>query len=310
MVTMLSHRLKRGETILPYVVKEIWKRRDSWNGNFADIEKAEILQEFLRDDLLQYRNVEFKESYRNLFHPSSAGRCLRSQWLDRKGAGDEIESIDVEGEARKFRIFENGDHVHYRWMSTFKRLGILEGREIPFVAPEHRMCGKADGIVKVGKKRILFDIKGINPSTFGKMLKEGTVGVGYEAQIQTYLEANGIAVGAIIAENKANCDVAEFVIKRDPKVFAWVLGRKDSLFSCLETNDLPDREGVSPGTPPCVYCPYVPVCWIDSKVKSLAERLCAKEVNGNGVSEEECKRQSEKAFGRAGRRLRSGKLCA
>lgn len=271
-MALFSDRLKRNEIILPYVISAMWKDIDNHTGNDSNIADTAILSRFLEQDMAQYQNVENKENYRDLFHPSQAMRCMRQQWLERKGAGQFMENNDVEGTLRVLRIFSNGDYTHLRWMVLFERLGILEAREIPFHSPDDRMCGKADGIVNINGKRILFDIKSARASSANKMLKEGSPGESYIYQIQTYMAVFDVPYGAIIVENKDDQTAAEYSFELDRSFHSKVLERKDMLFDFLESDMLPPCEGESLNYPPCKWCDFALVCRSESKLLDLVKK--------------------------------------
>jgi len=150
----IAKRVKDGEIVLPYVMREAFKRPYLVEGNASDIERALLTKDvavqrikelrrlitFSEDDIPQFSTTESKDDYRDFFHPSSAGSCSRSMFFGRLGAPTDDTNDNPESFFRKTMIFFNGDMVHLRWMIIFDTLGIMESRETPFVDKKDFMC--------------------------------------------------------------------------------------------------------------------------------------------------------------------------
>lgn len=270
MATRLNDRLLRGEVIMPWVIQQVWQKRDVWNTKEERQKRMEILHRFLEEDLERFPQYEANAKLDNYFHPSSAGSCLRALWFSQINAPVSV-SLGVEKYCIGLRRFETGDMYHFRFSVLFEYLGILRKREHPFILEKEQMCGKCDAIVEVGGEEYLVDIKSAAPRYFMEMCRNNSAGDQYELQLQIYLAVFGIKKGAIIVECKETHQVREFPIKASKKVFDYALARKNSLQKHVKNLTPPDREGYGISQPPCSWCDYCSVCYIDGKVLECAE---------------------------------------
>lgn len=287
-MSSLNSRYERGETVLPAMIGEMWKRRDEWRSEEGKAERLDILQKFVSQDLQQTIEDSKDERHSGYFHPSSANRCLRQQWFSKMDAEEDVE-YDVEGEFISNRRFDTGDHLHLAYGVMLEWLGMLVEREVPFIRPKDKMKGRADAIVEVEGRNYLVDFKSSISHMYNEFQKNDYPGDNYVLQLQIYLEALGkkynIEKGIILVEDKDKHKTCEYIIDYDPAAFQYALDRKKTLFDAVNNLEIPEKEGKSMQRPPCRWCPYTETCYGSAvRIKQIIENNSIKRKHNDGES--------------------------
>jgi hypothetical protein len=164
----------------------------------------------------QYLATRPKDKRRiRCFHPSTLHKS--AQYLyDAYLNGDNNQDF----EPRLLRIFDNGHGVHYRLQRYLKEIGTLVETEVPVENQEYEICGSADGILKLGKREGVLEIKSINANGFYATHEPKPDHI---IQINIYMFCLGIPRGCVLYENKNNQELKEFYVKLDNKILDPVL---------------------------------------------------------------------------------------
>ena len=150
------------------------------------IRKKEILIPLIDSYLLSHE--EESDRLRDINAPSSAGGCLRARYYSRIG----IEEKDTP-EARAFRIFQNGDHMHDRLQTYLEGAKVLLMREAPLRNDKYQIQGHTDGLLSLAHREDLdielavLELKSINDRGFGGIVKNGSAKSEHIDQALTYL---------------------------------------------------------------------------------------------------------------------------
>ena len=130
------------------------------------------------------------------FHPSSlhkAAKELYHHYLHGDSSG--------EFESRVLRIFDNGHAVHERLQGYLKESGTLKQVETPIENIEYEIQGHADGIIEVGGKEGVLEIKSINSNQFYALHEPKPE---HLIQLNVYMFALDIPRGCLLYECKDN----------------------------------------------------------------------------------------------------------
>jgi hypothetical protein len=167
----------------------------------------------------------------NCFHPSTlhkSAKYLHGAYLN----GDN----DQDFEPRILRIFDNGHGVHDRLQKYLKEIGTLVEAEVPVENQEFEICGSADGILKLGKREGVLEIKSINANGFYATHEPKLEHI---IQINIYMFCLDIPRGCVLYENKNNQELKEFYVKLDNKIL-------DPIFEKIKLVQSWIREGKKP----------------------------------------------------------------
>ena len=167
----------------------------------------------------------------NCFHPSTlhkSPRYLYDAYLN----GDNNQDF----EPRLLRIFDNGHGVHERLQKYLKEIGVLLEAEVPVENVEYEICGTCDGILKLGKREGVLEIKSINSNGFYATHEPKPE---HLIQINIYMFCMDIPRGCILYENKDNQRLKEFFVKQDLAIL-------DPVFEKIKLVQSWIREGKKP----------------------------------------------------------------
>jgi hypothetical protein len=165
------------------------------------------------DEYLQNRPKD--ERATRCFHPSVLHRpaeYLFKAYFD----GD----CDQGFPSRVLRIFDNGNGVHRRLQRYLERIGILKQAEVRVENSEYEIKGHTDGIIEVGGKEGVLEIKSINSSGFFSLHEPKPE---HLIQLNVYMFCLDIPRGCLLYECKDNQELKEFFLKADPKVLKRML---------------------------------------------------------------------------------------
>ncbi len=203
-----------------------------------------MIKELINEFYKQKRKQKDKVS----FWITDAGKCPRAVWFSVKGYPKK------ELDARIMRIFEHGNHTHFRIMGVLYSLGLVNASEITI--PENEMIhGRADAIISMEGKPCVVEIKSVNTAKF----KKNEPDADHIKQLQLYLYFFKIKKGILLYENKDTQELKEYLIEYNPELV------KNIIASFNKLKDQIDK-GQVPGIPEniekwrCNYCPYLEEC--------------------------------------------------
>lgn len=207
----------------------------------------------LVERLEEYFKREERVRVRDYFYVTEVAKCPRQIFYSAKG----FPRPPLDGQtARKLAV---GDAAHQRIVQALYGMGIVVAAEAPI--PENPLFhGRADVIVSLDGKNYVVEIKTVHPYNFEQMVAAPRRD--HYLQLQLYLHYFDIPQGVILAENKANQELREFVVTRDEEEIQRVLSTFERLRRTIflegRLPPLPDKADWEYDQ--CRYCPYVEFC--------------------------------------------------
>lgn len=206
----------------------------------------------LKELIDQFYKDRFKEKDRERgtkFYVTDVGKCPRAVYFKFK------KYPRKEPDPRVLRIFDHGDYVHLRIMSTLFSLGIVRAAEIR-IPPQELISGIADAILGIEGKPYILDIKSSSQHKFDKLLSPEP---DHLKQIQLYLHYFKIPQGILLYEDKNSQELKEFIVEYDPRLVQDTLRKLEILKEQIEKDIIPpipkDIESWR-----CEYCEYREEC--------------------------------------------------
>lgn len=178
------------------------------------------------------------------FSASSAGYCERRQMYGYLGV-PEVQILPV-----LQSLFNDGKWRHLRWQALLLDAGLLTDIEVAVPMPEYNSKGSMDGQGFTGdlplrdewkNKKFGFELKGVHPSPFATLKKNGFPSSKHVKQMQRYMLASGLDLFVYIAEDKASHEWLEFVVEYDEVRAKKSWSELNSLNAALASQTLPDR---------------------------------------------------------------------
>ncbi len=228
----------------------------------------------LVERLEEYFKREERVRVRDYFYVTEVAKCPRQIFYSAKG----FPRPPLDGQtARKLAV---GDAAHQRIVQALYGMGIVVAAEAPI--PENPLFhGRADVIVSLDGKNYVVEIKTVHPYNFEQMVAAPRRD--HYLQLQLYLHYFDIPQGVILAENKANQELREFVVTRDDEEIQRVLSTFERLRRTIflegKLPPLPDKSDWEYDQ--CRYCPYVEFC-----SQNLAALPGAKSATKKGSAED------------------------
>lgn len=196
------------------------------------------------------------------FSSSSAGKCPRRQVLDYLAE----EALFVP-DYRMANIFSDGKWRHVRWQVALLESGALDNIEVRLRWKRMRTLGSMDGQGTVPANHPMlgwrneefgFELKGVNPFTYSKIMKKKIIMDDHMEQIQRYMLISGLKLFVVIYENKGTNEYFEWVIPADSQM------QEDSRAELEVLNDSVDQQLLPEPLPSCLLamgdswkgCPY------------------------------------------------------
>jgi hypothetical protein len=169
---------------------------------------------------------------RECFHPSSLHK-----------SASELYQAYFDGDSKEFpprvlRIFDNGHHVHQRLQTYLTEMGILKQAEVPVFNREYDIKGICDGIIRIGGKKGVLEIKSMNQNQFYSLHEPKR---DHLVQINVYMFSLGIPRGVLLYECKNDQELKTFFVKQDESILNPILEKIKYLQECI-------KEGVKPST--------------------------------------------------------------
>lgn len=278
----LVSSVKQGEIVLPIVRKFLadndeairLKKIDRKDDVIAD---AKLTIACFKERLEAYEEdlSEFDDD--DMFHPSQLGSCIRRIFFLHFKAPTNGPKLAQEL-LREHLIFEFGTYMHVLVQNLLHRAGILEKREVAITDREKGTIGHADGILKIGGRRLLLEIKSINSTGFGS-LKEPKEE--HKKQTHDYMDCLGLEGTVFLYFDKDRHNVKEFYLPFSAEYHAEnVKKRKEEIFGAQRTRQLPRREGKNPCAFPCSYCEFHKLCFTSDSLKDWMKK---NKVKGNAL---------------------------
>ena len=207
----------------------------------------------LIERLEEYFQREERVRVRDYFYVTEVAKCPRQIFYSAKG----FPRPPLDGQtARKLAV---GDAAHQRIVQALYGMGIVVAAEAP-LPPNPLFHGRADVIVSLEGKNYVVEIKTVHPYNFEQMVAAPRRD--HYLQLQLYLHYFDIPQGVILAENKANQELREFVVGRDEEEIGRVLATFERLRRTIflegRLPPLPDKSDWEYDQ--CRYCPYTDFC--------------------------------------------------
>lgn len=142
---------------------------------------------------------------RDYFYMSEVGNSKKELYEKLKNL-KKSEKFD----AKTYRILENGNCVHERFMKWFAEMGILVGAEIE--VNNDLVHGRCDALISDGEQNYVVEIKSCSQWTFQKLVKPSS---SHYLQLQFYLYYININKGILLYECKDNQSIKTFYVESD-----------------------------------------------------------------------------------------------
>jgi len=165
------------------------------------------------------------------FHPSSLHKSAK-----------ELYRIYFDGDAdrsfppRVLRIFDNGHCVHRRIQKYLAEVGILKQTEVPVENEEYNIVGTCDGIIEIGSKQGVLEIKSMNSTQFYSTYQPKPE---HLIQINVYMFCLGIPRGCLLYECKNDQELKEFYLKQDNVILMPILEKIRYVQHCIRKRKEP-----------------------------------------------------------------------
>ncbi len=196
------------------------------------------------------------DEVRNYIGASSIGSdCLRQIWYQFKG-------VKAERVPAKFRrtwaIGKKLESLVLEWLinaevETDKTDKTYYAKEMPYFQ------GHFDGIIVIGKKQAIIEIKTAKDASFKIFVNKGVKAWNpqYYAQIQAYMGMSGIFSTYILVLNKDNSDISDELVTFDPNFYEKLCDKARMIHGAhIE----PPRINGSPLFFKCKMCKFNKVC--------------------------------------------------
>lgn len=181
----------------------------------------------------QYLATRPKDKRRiKCFHPSTlhkSAKYLHGAYLN----GDNNQDF----EPRLLRIFDNGHGVHDRLQRYLEEIGILLQTEVPLSNAEYQIEGTCDGVIKIGDKKGVLEIKSINQNQFYALYVPKPEHI---IQINVYMFCLDIPRGCLLYECKNDQELKNFFVKQDSSVLDPVLNKIKYVQECIKEGREPN----------------------------------------------------------------------
>lgn len=212
------------------------------------------------------------------FHASSIEDCGRKQWYGLRGFAPAPRMDHPE----YIRDASAGNAIHEQYQNLLKASGNLltlqqvlditgwQRSDLPHDAPEiaiemplktnqYLIGGRIDAIVNIDNTVFIVDIKTTKDKAFHE-LPSGYKYKKFYAQLQVYMHLTNIHQAIILAVNRNDSTMKEYVVEYDKD---WCIDQFDRIHELkllLDQNILPVAE---PSWSNCSFCPFVAICLSD-----------------------------------------------
>lgn len=232
----------------------------------------------LIEPILNQATFDIEESRSRVpktFHASSIEDCGRKQWYGIKGFQPEPRMEHPE----YIRDAGAGSAIHEQYQEILEKSGIVLTTsdflkitgcdssdfpqdmpdlaiEVPLKTNEYQIGGRIDAVVNINNTVFIVDIKTVKDKAFHE-LPSGYKFKKFYGQMQIYMHLTGIHQAIILAVNRNDSTMKEYLIDYDVDWCADQLSRIASLKISLDNNILPVAEASWSN---CGFCPFVAIC--------------------------------------------------
>ena len=188
---------------------------------------------------------------------SAIGKCQRQLAYNLLG----FEQAGKEIDARAKMVFTMGDLTELVITGLIRQVGVTLTDQQKEVAI-NGILGHIDGIVAVGGKKYLLEVKSMSSYSFDKFDK-GEIDPSYIYQVNAYMYALGLDECIFIGLNKDSGVLGEMVITKSGLLCENIEARIKKVTSATketlpEQDFKPDEKGILPWN--CLYCAYWQTC--------------------------------------------------
>lgn len=207
----------------------------------------------------EFLEREAKPRQLHRFWPSEAGLCLRRTWYSFKEPR--------QADAGALRVFHAGNILHGFVVDVFKSektKGVkLLATEQPFQLKRGHLTvsGRVDDVVVLeeGHRKVVVEVKSTSSLEYTREPNDSHV-----LQLQLYLNATGIADGAILYLEKNTLQSKVFPIKYDGNLAELAFARFQAVDEALTANKMPAPEAKAKEKEEmkwqCKFCPWKAEC--------------------------------------------------
>lgn len=258
---------KNPDSLLPIFDKAVlsqdevfsWGRLRLFNESLTDAidnrDLPELFSLFSSFQAAVYGNPVREKSF---IHTSEVLRgCPRKMYYDLTGVEHSNPSAGRPAPQLQM-IFDFGTWIHSYVQMLLFRAGALEGIEVPFFNDEFMIGGKADGILKLPKRRLL-EIKSSNSNKFRSL--KTAADSDHVTQASVYAKNLGIDEIHILYINKDNCEVKEFVTPLDLVAVERVEKIASGVVEAVKVKKPPERICLNTSSAKALTCKYCTHCF-------------------------------------------------
>lgn len=258
---------KNPDSILPALDKALVNQSDvfSWGKARAALELLEESVEIkslpdLFSAFALVKKVVYGESERSrkFLHASEILHgCERKMFYDLTGVEWSNPNAGKPSPQTQM-IFDFGHWIHSHVQMLLWRSGVLEGIEVPFSNKEFRMGGKADGVVRITRRRLL-EIKSINTYGFKSLKTAGNSD--HVTQASIYAKNLGLSEVHLLYVDKNTCETKEFITPTDLIAVSRVEKTAKLIVRAVKDNTVPDRVCLNDIAAKALTCKYCTTCF-------------------------------------------------
>ncbi len=165
------------------------------------------------------------------FHPSSLHKSAKSLYQIYFNGDQQPVPPRVQ------RIFDNGHGVHDRLQGYLKDIGVLIQTEVLLSNAEYEIEGTCDGIIEVGDKKGVLEIKSINQNQFYALYEPKP---DHLIQLNIYMFCLDLSRGCLLYECKNDQELKNFFLKQDSEVLDPVLNKIKYVQECIKEGREPN----------------------------------------------------------------------
>ena len=220
------------------------------------------------------------------YHPSSLFDCSLKIQFDKLNAPKETLETP-----RSIMRLDNGSYSHRRYIDYWRNLGVLYGdwlclvcdrvsadllcpevcpacgnkkliyNEVNVLDKDLLIKGKADGIIILKNKKVLWEFKTIKSTEFEKIIKNNMPKPEHIFQANIYAVILDIEHMLIWYENKDTQESKYFDIVANYELFKDALTKIKQIETALQEQTLLKRTCTNKKIPPALWCPYKNICF-------------------------------------------------
>lgn len=248
--------------------------------------RVDIIRPILDDET--FSREERSSRTPKTFHASGIESCGRQQWYGLKGYAAEPRMENPE----YIRDASAGNGLHEQYQELLVNSGFVIDLdhfflktgwrksdydsniilpewsvEVPLPPNEYQIGGRIDAVIQIEDSPIIVDIKTLKDKAFGE-LPGGYKFKKFYAQMQVYMHLTGIHQSIVLAVNRNDSLMKEYVVEYDKEWCESQFKRIEHLKKLLDDDVLPVME---PSFFECKFCPFSALCFMNAGGKSYEE---------------------------------------